>query len=207
MGSVNPSTPSNRLTKRDIARSQETCPDRTSWFARSYCNRQVSPLQNSFIIECDDPDTSTVGVCLPNEICVDGIRAGPQSPVVAYCVSVENFVKIAADKASQGFTGTLPGEAADWEQKYLAVEAVLTGADANSPALYAERMEITAYDAFGIPTGGDAGKNVCTGATTCASIGLQPLPQGTKEVGVDITLPVGSVGGSLWLPVVSPLGL
>lgn len=180
------------------------CPDHNSWFAQSYCNRQAGPLQQSFTIECDVPDTSTVGVCLPNEICVDGITSGPLSPVMAYCVSVENFVKIAADKTSQGFLGNLAGDAADWDTKNVAIEAVLTGADKDSPALYAQRMEITAYDAMGVPVGGDKGTNACAGATTCASIGLQPLPHGTKEVGIDITLPAGSVGGSLWLPVVSP---
>ena len=120
-------------------------------------------------------------------------------------MSLENFVKIAADKVSQGVTGTLPAGSADWDQENVAIEAVLTATDGNSPILYAERMEIQAYDAFGVPTGGTAGVNTCTGVTTCASIGLQPLPHGTTEVGIDITLPDGSLGGNLFLPVVSPL--
>ena len=149
------------------------------------------------------PDSSTTGVCDENEICVDSIRHSALTPVMAYCVSMENFVTIAANQ-HQGVTGDLPDSAADWDQNNVAVEAVLTGKDANSPTLYAEKMEITAYDAWGNPLS-PGGVNTCTGATTCASIGLQPLPHGTKEIGVDITLPAGSAGGNLWLPVILPL--
>ena len=116
---------------------------------------------------------------------------------------MHNFVTIAANQ-HQGVTGDLPDSAADWDQTKVAVEAVLTGKYANGPLLYAEKTTMTAYDAWGNPSSPD-GVNTCTGATTCASIGLQPLPYGAKEVGVDILLPAGSVGGNLWLLVVLPL--
>ena len=93
---------------------------------------------------------------------------------------MHNFVTIAANQ-HQGVTGDLPDSAADWDQTKVAVEAVLTGKDANGPMLYAEKTTVTAYDAWGNPSSPD-GVNTCTGATTCASIGFAAIAAWSQGV-------------------------
>lgn len=71
----------------------------------------------------------------------------------------------------------------------------MTERNTDSPALYAETVEMMACYAWGNPLA-PGGSDTCESVTTCASLGLQPLPElGTKEIGVDVLLPVGSECG------------
>lgn len=48
--------------------------------------------------------------------------------------------------------------------------------------------------------------NMCSEATSCASIGLEPRPAHASLVDVRVTLPVGAPQGDLFLGLVTPFG-
>ena len=143
-------TSQESLDKREISRALDSCLDPSfSHFRFSYCNRRVGP--QAYQIRCRNPNTNHLrienGVCSSSEICVD--RALPRhehrraiSRLVAYCVSMQNFVRLANIVLQHPVTAYSPFHELPGRDGY-AVEAVMTSLD-NTTSVFAQNLTIQA---------------------------------------------------------------
>ena len=144
-----PST-SNSLDKRDTSRALNSCTDPSfSLFKFSYCDRRVGP--QAYQIRCRNPATNRLrvenGVCTSSELCVDRVlppfeHRRAMSRLVAYCVSMQNFVQIAQVALQTTATAVSPFHELPGTDGYV-VEAVMTSPD-NITSVFAQNLTIQA---------------------------------------------------------------
>ncbi|KAL8944982.1 MAG: hypothetical protein Q9211_000415 [Gyalolechia sp. 1 TL-2023] len=199
----------NKLHKRAYSRVLNSCPAGET-FAESHCREHVSP--QAYVIMCTDglDNSWYFRHCAPTEVCIQGIpKQNPPSPsgqwtpptLRAYCVGVDNFVKIAQSPVSYK---TVPGmigvKFTAPAGKTMAVEAVLTGQNMTE-TIFAASLRMSAQTS-------DSSNNVQTfrsqaggtaQCTDCARILVAPVPTRTQRVIINIVLKAGATGGLLFL--------
>ena len=158
------------------------------------------------------------GSCAQTEVCIEGTRALPEPSdwaqqyhqdawlglyKVAYCVNVENFVRIAqdglADADGAGEVETVYFHQQS-QQPNATVEAVVTSLD-NKTSVFAQRLEVeaqTADGAFGTQIWRTL-VNGSSGCENCSSVDLAPFPIAAKRIKVDVVLPAAVTAGVVWL--------
>ena len=150
------------------------------------------------------------GSCSSNEICSDGrarIRNGVESHIatVAWCVSQEEFVKIAmTNGSSQTSPSTVQADFHAVDTNRYSVEALLTSLDSQK-AIKAQYLDIQAQTADVI--GNVASWRTLNGGemecSSCASIGIMSLPVQTRRIRAHVDLETGTASALLYLSVVS----
>ena len=201
--------------KRDRSRLMNYCPHGHDWLGESHCTRQFSNANQSpqgvaimctFVGHAGPQFYAHQTACLPNEICVQKNYAPPygQNLHVAYCVSTDNFVKIAQDHLTHATTPANVqqnvGPVRTVGKTPYSVQAVMTTLDTRAVITVA-RLEITAqkraivHEApLWVPVEG--GKQQCS---DCASVEIPTVPAGTQRVDVHVGLRKGTVAGLLYL--------
>lgn len=121
--------------------------------------------------------------------------------MMAYCVSADNFRKIAEDHlAHKTIPGTIGVKYSVPEGKSMAFEAVLTGQNMHE-SIFASSLRISAQTS-------DTSNNVQTWrsqaggtavCTDCARILIAPVPEKTQRIVMNIVLKAGAAGGLLFL--------
>ena len=153
-------------------------------------------------------------------------------PHMAYCVGMENFVKIARkgleaegvaaaaawgkeegeEGGTSGGSSAQQGQAGQQQQgeqgarRDYAVEAVMTGLD-NVTSVFVQKLSIEAqrFEMEGDTLVWLAMMNGTNQCEDCASIGILPVPEGTRRVKVDVVLKDGTEAGLLYVAaLVSP---
>ena len=150
------------------------------------------------------------GNCALNEVCSDGrarIRHGDEGYIttVAWCVSQENFVKIAmANGSSRTSPSTVQAAFHAVGVKQYSVEALLTSLDSQK-AMEAQYLDVQAQAA-------DVVGNVALWRTlnggemecrNCASVGIMSLPTQTQRIRAHVDLESRTASALLYLSVVS----
>lgn len=150
------------------------------------------------------------GSCASNEICSDGrarIRNGAEGYIttVAWCVSQENFVKIAmASGSSRTSPSTVQAAFHADDVAQYSVEALLTSLDSQK-AMEAQYLDIQAQaaDVVGnVPLWRtlNGGEMECS---NCASVGIMSVPTQTQRIRAHVDLELGTASALLYLSVVS----
>lgn len=130
------------------------------------------------------------------EICVDGIHA-PNIPIMAYCVQVANFVKLALGHYGSGKTQQVRVDLRGTRGLNYAFEQVVVGGGGPSTTFTAASMLIDAQDT----NGNSLSSNSCT---ECSSIGIEPLPSGFDHMVTTVTLPDSNSVGLMYGAIIVP---
>ena len=150
------------------------------------------------------------GSCSSNEICSDGrarIRNGIEGYIttVAWCVSQENFVRIAmAGGSSRTSPSTVQADFHAADAKQYSVEALLTSLDSQK-AMEAQYLDIQAQ-AAGVVGSVLSWRTLNGGemeCSNCASVGIMSLPTQTQRIRAHVDLEPGTASALLYLSVMS----
>ncbi len=185
--------------KRETSRPLNVCYFNQQ-FHRSDCRRHVNPQAYSVGCTIGGSHPGYVGSCASNEICVDGLQ-GAGALHTAFCVSTENFVRIAKDWLTHETTpaaihvGFHPQAGSQYT-----VEAVMTSFDSHTTVVAAS-LEIEAQTSetrSNVPSWRtlNGGTNQCN---MCASVQIANVPTGTQRIYVHVDLQAATVGGLLYL--------
>ncbi|KAI9878246.1 MAG: hypothetical protein M1830_001469 [Pleopsidium flavum] len=180
--------------KRATSRLIDWCPSSMIALA-STCRREEDA--QAWAIVCQNqqggpPFHMDLGTCYDHEVCVHTRTSGVANrPLRAYCVSKEDFVQIAQAAAERAGVHP-PAEVAQHVAGGVAVEAVVTAPDGKT-LLPVKGLSIDASGANNAALPG--GHQGCSG---CSTIGLDPVPPGTKEVHSQVAME-GIASGLLYL--------
>ncbi|MCJ1375112.1 hypothetical protein MMC20_006346 [Loxospora ochrophaea] len=194
--------------KRVVSRPINSCPDNNA-FAESRC---VSSGVRTYVVSCRRTKYATVrgvrrpsgtekysrqGSCEDTEICILKQWTETYYPgyfdynFLAYCVSIENFLRLA-----ELVTGSLAqqlnfaeAELPQGQGNNGAVQAVLAGPDGNT-SLVASQLTISAQtkkEMYNLDMWGTMA-NGYQQCTQCSSIGLDQIPAGTQRIAVNARL-------------------
>ena len=149
--------------------------------------------------------TLVTGECLYHEICIWTTVEGPPRADTAFCVALDTMVQFTIDTRDKNIAVSagasqvgLPSLGRSSSQ--FALEAVLTGLDTGL-SLNVSSLRVQAQKAINVhghivyqtlP----GGMGFCT---NCAEVSVDPVPQGTQKVTVDMILETGTQVGSLFL--------
>lgn len=202
--------------KRAPPRAIYSCPP-LYLAVRSVCNRNISP--QAYITQCIKigsvifvDQVRVGGNCARHEICIDGVEHPHPAPgelvETAYCVSAQNFVRIAQDQRAH-LTPSSTTNAVFTAQYHPGsgrhiVEAVMTGLDARQ-SVFASTLRIEAQS-FIMASSGPVWRCLLGGlfeCSNCSSMGFFPVPDGTQRIQVAVTLPAMVAGGLLYLASVA----
>ncbi|MCJ1259231.1 hypothetical protein MMC24_007067 [Lignoscripta atroalba] len=209
---------SSSSLKRDISRPLNDCAaDNPGYiFLESTC--EPSEGLQAYDIVCErvillgpgcaifHDQIAIYGNCAPHEICVEGHGN------TAYCVSTENFVKIAESHvagAGTQATGSIripapESGASAGQHAVVAANAVLTGENATM-RLEAQSMKLWALHGNLVTADYPILQTVLNGTAACencSSVELQPVPE-TADVLVANVLLKGAGPGVLYLTTIS----
>lgn len=144
--------------------------------------------------------------CAPDHICIDGQRPPPDRPdikPVCYCVSTENFVKIAQDGLVQDKEAKANQPLDVPAANSFAIAPVLAD-QTGTKALVAKSLSLEAqsYQMIGnVQSWGTLPR----GTEKCVNCGravVQPIPVGTERVAVDVVLAAGTTAAAIYLEMV-----
>ena len=146
-----------------------------------------------------------MGECLYHEICVWATVEGPPRADTAFCVDLDDMVQYTIDARNKNNAVSagasqigLPSLGISSSQ--FALEAVLTGSDTGL-SLNASSIRVQAQKAINVH-GHMVYQTLPRGmgfCTNCAGVSVDPVPEGTQKVTVDIMLETGTQVGNLFL--------
>lgn len=203
-------------SKRDVARAMNDCTGaegRGVRFILSVCLREwghpptldprayrmicrSSPYIGPGAVLFHPVNSYLTGSCLPHEICIDRLTGPPDNTRVAYCVSTDNYRKIAKTLGRKEFGSIqIPADQPNAQQKLL-VEAVLTGPTVDS-SVRAQSMKVTALKKLAainnVPQYGPLPRGAWA-CTDCWKIGPVAMPKGSEQISAAVTLAAGAAG-------------
>ncbi|MCJ1230266.1 hypothetical protein MMC12_006938 [Toensbergia leucococca] len=201
--------------KRTPLRPIFTCPNGYA-VDYSFCRRAISPQAFRLICTIAGRWSRESGIprlmaidnnCAADEVCVSVHNAYPAGSAVT-CVGLDEMVRYMVsgneDKKTQDVSAGasqvgLPATSAAGSSQY-ALEAVLTGAD-TAQSLNASSLRVQALKAVNVH-GNILWQTLPGGlgsCTECAGVSMDPVPDGTQSVSVDVALDPGVGAGNLFL--------
>lgn len=197
--------PLSKLQQRShISVPIRKCPLGGMWTSDSWCQHNISPqASETFCIGPPrqagrtSPQTHLIneGRCANDEICVGSEEIGETTPVQAYCVSTDNFVRIGQGPSASSLAASFNPAVYNNSGSHLTVEAVITSLNKQSSVFAASVvMQAQAYDTVWRTVAG--GSNDCL---RCSSLTLAPFPLTAQRVKIDVELSEGNPAGLLWL--------
>ena len=122
----------------------------------------------------------------------------------AYCVSQEDFVHFSKMELGASFPSVGASEAGlpstGVGSSQYALEAILTGLDVTQ-SLNASRLQIQAQKSLNVHghilwSTLPGGSSQCS---NCGSVGIDPVPDGTQSIALDLVMELGVSAGNLFL--------
>ena len=185
------------------------CPLGEMYSSHSWCQHKISPQASETLCIGPPPQAGRTtpqynfineGKCTNDDICVGSDNIGG-TPIHAYCVSTDHFVRIGQNPsgnslASSGVvTANLNPAIHNNNGSHLTVEAVVTSLNKRTSVFAASVvMQAQAYDRVWRTVAG--GSSDCL---RCSSVTLAPFPLTAQRVKVDVVLSEDSPAGLLWL--------
>ena len=167
---------------------------------RIMCNINLRPLRGT-----SSPWTASVlGSCQEHEICVSATVEGPPRRDTAFCVDLDDMVNYMIDSNNKNrpvsYGASQVGLPSAGSVSSYALEAVLTDSDTRL-SLNASSLRVQAQKAVNVH--GRIQHQTLPGGmgfcTNCARVSVDPVPEGTQSVLVDMVLETRTQVGNLFL--------
>lgn len=177
-----------------VSSACDRAPNATTWLAKLQTTEQISAVLNIPVSQ------TQTGSCPGGQICLDGIafpQRAPHIPTVAYCVDPDRTFRISGGRRRRDLTekgvpiayGTPPSAVGPMR----VVEVVFAGTRGMGDKVSMKWIKVFAQQHDCNPLGCDWRPLADNACYECASLGLQPVPEGTSRILVQGLVPAEEV--------------